>query len=529
MTTPVDPKSLHGKLPRPRDHAEILVVGAGPAGTAAAIEASRHGARVVLVDENPVSAELIGLDVPLFYGGRAGAAVQTKERLLERMVDANPRLEEAFEAGVEVALGTCAWGVFLNGPGLQTLPVPAVGLADDADAWMCGFDRLIVATGARDLVLFFDGADQPGVMGAQALHALLTRYQAFDGRELVILGSDELAAATAELALAHGLNVAALVEVAGAPRTAAGRIAALGARGVPVLTGHTILRAERGPYGVSAAVLVGPGGTERRIACDTICLAIDRVPVVDLLDTAGAALLYDEGRGGHVPRVTAANATSLPSVFVAGDCAGLVPGSVGDTAHAEADGRAAALAALRSLGRTVPEAPADTAPLSGAGSLSHRLEWMRALLDTGGMDVLACQCETVSRGDLLGVRPPRYLGAGPSQRRDLATLLGDGPVNQDQVKRLTRACMGPCQARRCREQVAMTLALAAGVEVGRVPLAGHRAPLRPLPLALLARLEELPAMREEWDVWFGIPTQWVPYDDIGTEREAAFLGGNLHL
>ncbi|GJE27605.1 FAD-dependent oxidoreductase [Methylobacterium organophilum] len=522
----VDLKSLHGKFPAAREHVEILVVGAGPAGVAAAIEAAAHGAQVKLVDENPLSGELIGMDVPLFYGGRAGAAVHNTERMLEQVFSSNPRLEEAFEAGVDVALGVQAWGAFAPGPGAQTLPGPVVGLANETDTWLCGFDRLILAAGARDLVLFFEGVDQPGIMGAQALHALLARYDAFEGGRILILGSGSLAVQTAELALARGLTVCALVEVREAPET---DCAGLAARGVEILTGHVIRAAERGPFGTTGAVLRGPDGAERRIACDTICLAVDRIPNVELLDVVGATLEFDGARGGYVPQLDGA-ATSRPEVFVAGDCAGLSDASPGEIAPAEAQGRLAARAALRSLGRTV-EATEPAAVRPTRDRHPYRLDWMRALLAVGSPEVLACQCEEVSRGDLLGVRPPRYLGPAPAavEKRDLGSLLRDGPVNQDQIKRLTRACMGPCQARRCREQVAMMLAIGGDRDLAGVPLAGYRAPVRPLTLGLLGRIEEIPAMREHWDVWFGIPTQWVPYADIGTPREAEYLGGNMHL
>ena len=509
----VDPKSLYGKFPPPREHVQLLVIGAGPAGSAAAIEAARLGATVKLVDENPVSGGLAGLDVPLFFGGRAGAALGNTQRMLEQVFAADPKLEEAYEAGVDLALGTTAWGLFAHGPGMQTLPGRVVGLADETEAWLCGFDTLILATGARDLVLFFEGADQPGVMGAQALHALLARYDAFDGRNLVILGSGDLAVATATLALDRGLTVAALVEVRDAPEA---DVSALVARGVAVLTGTVIRAAERGPFGVAAALLVGPDGAERRIACDTICLAVDRVPSIELLEAAGGAIVADGARGGFAPRLVGL-ASTLDHVVVAGDAAGLCD----DAAAAAAQGVAAARAALGVPGEHIA-APA------GPDRNGYRLDWMRKLLAVGTPDVLACQCEDVTRGDLLGVRSPRYLEA-PASPRSLETLLGDGPVNQDQIKRLTRACMGACQARRCREQVAMMLALGARIPVEAVPLAGYRAPVRPLPLGLLGALDEVPAMRDGWDVWFGIPTQWVPYDDIGTEREADHLRGNMHL
>ena len=170
--------AIGGKLSKPREHAQLLVVGAGAAGVAAAIEGAQAGLSVVLVDENPVSAGLMGLDVPLFYGQRMTAAVQEEGRMVERLVASSPALEAAYDAGVDVRLGVTVWGAFVNGPAVRALPGRVAGLADADTSWLCGFDALILATGARDLVLGFAGVDTPGVMGVRALeppNALIAR------------------------------------------------------------------------------------------------------------------------------------------------------------------------------------------------------------------------------------------------------------------------------------------------------------------------------------------------------------------
>jgi thioredoxin reductase len=497
------------------EHAELLVIGAGEAGLAAALEAARAGVSVTLVDENPLGAGLIGMDVPLLYGTRWTAAVQNQGRMLEQILASNPGLEEALELGIEVKLSTYAWGAFVSGPHLRSLPEPVVGLANETRSWLCGFRRLIIAVGARDLVYSFKGFATPGVVGALGLSALVHKYAAFDGRNIVILGTGDLAVKTAELALDAGLAVAALVEVRDAPQT---DVSALVARGVDIVTGHTILEARGDAQGVTAAILAPvAGGEARPIACDTICLAIGVVPVVDLADVAGAKLTRSES-GAFVP----APGGAPPGVFFAGDCAGLG----GD---ATASGLAAARAALRSLGHDLaPVEPPVPLPAIPADSDAYRMAWMRALMETGGMEVNACTCEEVTRRDLLTVQPPHYLEA-PIVTRDLSTLAQDGPVNQDQIKRLTRACMGPCQARRCREQVAMIIAIGTERPLGSIALAGYRAPVRPLPLGVLATAEETPDMVEGWNVWFGIRTQWIPYDDIGTERESERAGRMMHF
>jgi thioredoxin reductase len=318
---PIDPWAIDGKFPAADEHAQLLVIGAGPAGLAAAIEAASVGLRVVLIDENPVAAALMGLDVPLFYGQRMNPAVQESARMVERLVAATPSIEAAFDAGVDVRLGVTAWGVFANGPAVNALPGRVAGLSDGEKSWMCGFDALILATGARDLVLGFEGVELPGVMGARALHSLLTRYDAFDGKRLVILGSGDLAVTTALAALDRGVEVAALIEVLPEPQAAIEQLAALAARGVPVRCGTAILRAEGDATGVVAASVIRIGTeTPERLACDTICLAIGAVPAIELAGALGCSVAFRGDLGGHVPLTSEHGATSVAGVFV-----GLLP------------------------------------------------------------------------------------------------------------------------------------------------------------------------------------------------------------
>jgi hypothetical protein len=74
--------------------------------------------------------------------------------------------------------------------------------------------------------------------------------------------------------------------------------------------------------------------------------------------------------------------------------------------------------------------------------------------------------------------------------------------------------MGPCQGRRCREQVAALLALEAATPLSAIPLAKYRAPVRPLPLSIVAQIPESEDQVEHWDVWFGIHAQWRPFWDV---------------
>jgi thioredoxin reductase len=476
---PIDPHALNGKLPLAEARYDVVVIGAGPSGIAAATQGAQAGRSVLLVDENPVPGAAMGNDVPLFFGGRMTTATLNVERMVETVFMSEPGLETAMEAGVELLLGTCAWGVYRNGPALGTMPEQVVGLADASRSWLVGFTELVLATGARDLAIGFPGWNQPGVMGAAALAMLLSRYDAFAGKRILILGSHDLALETALLARDRGIDVAGLVEVRGAPQGRADLVEAVRSAQIAIYTDEVVALAVGGIDGVQRAIL--RSGAE--IACDTICLAIGLVPAIELIDAMGAKRTLDPPRGGYIPAAD-------DGVRSVGDCAGL----------------------------------ADT----GFDHIEYRMAWAEALGAVSAPDTIVCQCEEVTRADLIGVQPPNYLTRPPAMgTRSLSTLLNDGPAHPDQIKRLTRAGMGVCQGRRCRDQVAMMLALEAGKPFGTIPMASHRAPVRPLPLNILADWDEGEAMRTGWDVWFGIPTAWIPYRDIGTPREQDHQGADL--
>jgi thioredoxin reductase len=524
----LDPKSTSGADMPVERHVSLAVVGAGPAGLAAAIAAAKAGIEVLLVDENPVAQALMGLDVPLHFGGRMNPAVQNKPRMVERLVETNPGLGEAFERGIDVQLGVYAWGAFAKGPSLRSIAKPVLGLADEERSWLVSFDRLILATGARDLGMSFAGWEKPGVMGAQAALSLMERYRAFDGRRLVILGSGALGMRVAGMALDHGLEIAGVVDVAREPLGPDVLRPPLSRARVPFFGGHAVKQV-LGEAEVEGArlVRVDPNGkpvagSERDLACDTVVCAIGAVPNVELIDVLGCRFAFDPMRGGHVPVLDSDGNTSVSGVQAVGDCAGSFDKKIADPEIAIAEGRRAAIVAARALGGASAEAEPTTMLAPTFDAFAHWRRWLDAELAAGGMEVMVCQCEEVTRRELVELKPPRYLNWGGSQlkTRDVAALAKDGPVNADQVKRLTRAGMGTCQGRRCREQIQMLLAMSAKVPPEQIPLASYRAPVRPLPLSALWPHDETQATRDNWDVWFGIPTQWTAHWEMGAVSPA---------
>ena len=109
--------------------------------------------------------------------------------------------------------------------------------------------------------------------------------------------------------------------------------------------------------------------------------------------------------------------------------------------------------------------------------LEYLQAWFESLEATGGPDRVICVCEEVTSGDI-------------------PAMIERGPSHPDHIKRVTRAGMGVCQGRRCREQLQMLIAQATDVPVDRVPLASYRPPFRPLPLGVIRNQDETPEERE---------------------------------
>ena len=482
----------------------VVVVGAGPAGVAAALAASEAGAKVTLIDEHPIDYSMMGLDIPYLFGQRMTPTVRDQGLMLQRAVAANPGIARAQDAGVDVQPGVYVWGSFRDRQNSRHVMQPVLGLGNDRETWMLEYDRLILATGARDLSLSFPGRDLVGVVGAQGMCALIEKYQAFSGSRIAILGSGDLAIAAAALALDHDIEVAAIVEPGPEARSPGALADHLKARGVPFYTSYSVVEA-RGSREVESLVLSSPSGT-REILCDTVCLAIGLVPSVELPYLTGCDLRFDAHLGGYIPTFDSNMQTSLDGVFVAGDICG-IPDVNGAPDLAERQGvragRSAAGITDAYADALTPEAKSGPIP-----AVQYWQSWRASLSNGEASEVAVCLCEEVSRADLQAVSPPRYLG-WPSRRmgdRGLATLFEEASVNLDRLKRLTRAGMGYCQGRRCREEIALISAQAAGVDASDVPIATYRTPARPLPLRSMWDTDETEETRDDWPKWFKRPT-----------------------
>lgn len=315
---------------------EIAIVGAGAAGLLAAIEARRAGAQVTVIDENLSPGGQLFKQLHKFFGSKAHRAGVRGFRIGEEL------LVDSEDLGVDVLLDAVCWGLF-EGNNL------ALQCNDRSE--LLHYEKLILATGAQENALPFPGWTLPGVMGAGAAQTLVNIHRVLPGRRALMVGAGNVGLIVAYQLLQAGADVVALVE--GLPQIGGYGVHASKIRraGVPILTRHTILRAE-GVDSVQSATIAQVDeawqpipGTEQTLDVDTICLAVGLSPMSELVWMAGCEFTYIGSLGGHIPLHDENMETTVPGIYVAGDIAGIEEAST-----AMEEGRLAGLAAAEALG-----------------------------------------------------------------------------------------------------------------------------------------------------------------------------------
>jgi hypothetical protein len=159
----------------------------------------------------------------------------------------------------------------------------------------------------------------------------------------------------------------------------------------------------------------------------------------------------------------------------------------------------------------------NLSPLAdGSRTAEQARLWTAKLHETGGADVILCQCESVTRGEFLAVEPPRYLKASLRAPKSHLTAATAGPrIDLDLAKRMTRVGMGHCQGKRCRDEAALMLAERFGISLKEIKPASYRFPVRPLDMELIAAPDGDAYTRGLWQNWPEPP-----------ELRAAGIGGH---
>jgi len=442
---------------------ELVVIGGGPAGLAAATLAAQAGVQTVLFDENPG----IGGQI---YRGITSTPVRDRAVLGDDYWAGGALADEARTSGALIVNGATVWTLD---------PTLTVGVSIAGKARLIQAKRVIVATGSLERPFPIPGWTLPGVMTAGAAQTALKAQGLVPAGRTVMAGSGPLLWLLAAQLIRAGAKIEALLDTTprlnwlrALPFTPDFMISPLWSKGLKLLRE---VKAKMLVIPVGSVEAVGSDKLSevvfdgRRVPADLLLLHQGVVPNVNLAIAAGAEHRWNSRQLCFEPVLDRDFNSSVPGIAVAGDGAGIA----GGPAAAER-GRIAAIAAVRALkpSASVPD------PQTARNAL-QREESGRAFLDvayrpadafrrpTG--ETIACRCEEVTA----------------KQVRDNADLGCEGP---NQMKAFLRCGMGPCQGRLCGLTITELIADQRHTTPAEVGYYRLRPPVKPITLAELASL-----------------------------------------
>jgi NADPH-dependent 2,4-dienoyl-CoA reductase/sulfur reductase-like enzyme len=456
-----------------RENYDLVIVGAGPAGMAAAAEAAGHGRSVLVLDENPRPGGQI-------YRG-IGAAALRDPKVLGAAYWEGAALADAFAAAeVDYLPGATVWHL---DDALE------IGVSVGARSAVFPAQRVILATGALERPMPVRGWTLPGVMTVGAGQTLLKAQGIAPAGRVVLAGCGPLLWLYASQCIAAGAPPSLILETApranwrGALRHLPAFLTTPYARKGLALMAR-VRRHVRVISGVEALSIEAEGEALRAtwaegasFAADHVLLHQGVVPNLNLARAADCAIAWEEGNACFAPVTDEWGTSSLPGIAVAGDGAGIAGAEA-----AALRGRLAALEALRALG-ALDKAGRDARAAPHRAALAR---WARGRAFLNALyrpapqfraappDAIACRCEEASGAAL----------------REAARMGATGP---NQLKAFLRCGMGPCQGRMCGLTITETIAEERGVHPREVGYFRLRTPAKPITLGEFAALRKTDA------------------------------------
>ena len=317
---------------------DVVIIGGGPAGLSAALALGQTDLKVLLLERDPFLGGQLVKQTHMFFGSR-------EEYAGVRGFEIGNLLSESVKKfnNIEISFDTTACGYYNEEDML-------LAVHNDEELIRIKFKKVIVATGASERALLFENNDLPGIYGAGAVQTLMNLYGVLPGKEVVMVGSGNIGLIISYQLVQAGAKVKAIVEAA--PKVGGYFVHAAKASrlGIPIYTKTTVKRAF-GKDELEGVEIISLDkdwneipGTERRIDCDTLCLAVGLLPLTELLWQFGCKMRYIPELGGHIPIRDRNLMTTNKDVYIAGDVA-----SIEEATSAMLEGTIAAVSVSESL------------------------------------------------------------------------------------------------------------------------------------------------------------------------------------
>jgi sarcosine oxidase subunit alpha len=459
-------------------HADVLVVGAGPAGLAAALAAGRTGARVLLVDDQVEPGGQL-LNTPYTINGRPATdwvAEATAE--LDRLPD------------VRRFARTIAFGAYDHGYVAcveRAVPVAQGRMRWRERIWHVRAKEIVLASGAIERPIIFDGNDRPGTMLASAARGYANRYGVAVGRRAAVFANNDDAYRSALDLADSGIEVAGIIDLRPDPGGALPGLAR--EKGIRVLAGHAVV-GTRGRARLKAveAAPVGDVTSRQVIECDVLAVSGGWNPALHLYAHAGGKAAYDKALAAFVPGAPAERMT------VAGSAAGQLT-----LMHCLSEGMRAGAEAARRLGFTASQ---PSLVLDAPEPDAESRVGPAAAPSRGGKRFVDLHNDVTEN--------------------DLRLAVREGYRSVEHAKRYTTWGMGPDQGKTGNILGLSVLSDALGQEVPQVGTTTFRPPYHPVSFGALAGRDTgelvVPLRKTPMDSWH--EAQGALFEPVGQWRRA---------
>jgi len=439
-----DPKEF--EFDKIYQHADVAVIGGGPAGLRAALAAAGQGARVALLEDDP------------WLGGH----LRYTDHTTSAQILANLVSEVEAQPNISVHKETLAFGWYDHN---------WIGATQGSHLVKLRIRSLVVASGAYEYPLVFENNDLPGVMLASGARRLLQLWGVLPGMRAVVVSANRRGLGTALDLVQAGLEVPLVAELRQEPEPEL--VEQLEAAGVEVQTNTIIQKATGGTNLSGVQLRDSKSGQSRKVDCDLLILSCGFIPANGLLYQAGGRFEWSEKLNEFIP-------TSLPNkVFAAGEATG-----THQLEDIQREGQLAGLEAALAAGFGENAVEEQIAGLRQTTTKRResRQPWSFLPQPQHGKHDFVCLCEDVTQADL-------------------ANSIEEGYDSIELLKRYSTISMGPCQGKMCNMNAIRLAAYFNDRAVAETGVTTSRPPVRPVSLGALAGRHMEPVRLTPMHAW----------------------------